>query len=348
MARAGKDFEKAVEAFCRHLDPNADCQFDVRVLDRDTGTPRQVDGWITLRPLGGHVAVSMLVSCKDHARPIDIQGVESCSAEMRSTGAAYGILYSRSGFSESAIAKGRALNIACCKLFTNQPPEVPAELFVEVFAAYPCYTMTAQARGEYDRQLRWHHFLKHPFLADPSIRYPAAHAICMTMSALFQRAASSTSAATGHDSLIEQIEVREAAFPPFDVHLALDWAWYTCKLNAYRISGSINYTDGAFTGSTTFPLLPLDRAPPSTQWTPCPPPVAPTSSLRHTLTVIAFPLPDDLLRATRAKRLFDNSLVRIGALQMPDVESLLLSKVANPFAQPLQMTTAFSIRPQGT
>ncbi len=31
MARAGKDFEKAVEAFCRHLDPNADCQCDIRV-----------------------------------------------------------------------------------------------------------------------------------------------------------------------------------------------------------------------------------------------------------------------------------------------------------------------------
>jgi hypothetical protein len=31
MARAGKDFEKAVEAFCRQLDPNAHCRCDIRV-----------------------------------------------------------------------------------------------------------------------------------------------------------------------------------------------------------------------------------------------------------------------------------------------------------------------------
>lgn len=346
MARAGKDFEKAVEAFCRYLDPNAHCQFDIMIKDRDTSTLRQVDGWIRLRVMGGHIPISMLVSCKDHARPIDIEGVEKCSAEMRSTGASHAILYSSSGFTAPAIEKGRALNIACCKLLRDQPPEVPAELFIEVFAVYPRYTMTAVPRGGHDRQLRWHRFLKHPFPSDPSIRYPAANVVTTAMSWLFHRAAATTT----HQPDMEQIEVVETVFPPFDIHIVLDWDWYTCRLNAYRISGSINCTDGAFAGTTTFPVVPIDRAPPSTQWQRCPPPVEPPTALRYTMTAISFPLPDDLLRRTRSLRLFGSDPVVFETCQMPDVERLIVQTAGGvsrwPFASGLQMTASFSVAPK--
>lgn len=350
MARAGKDFEKAVEAFCRHLDPNADCQFDIRVPDRDTGTLRQVDGWIKLRVLGGHVPINMLVSCKDQSRPIDIHGVEECSAEMRSTGASNAILYSSSGFTEPAITKGRALNIACCKLLVNQSPEMPSELFVHVVAAYPNYSLMAQPIGDCDKHLRWHRFLRFPLYETVAVRLTGAEFVTYSMAQMYGRATASNSGHQAHIEQVEYLHVRFEGLPHFDVHAVLHWEWYQCRLNAYRMSGSINVTDGGFVGSTTFPLLPLDSAPPSTQWERCEPPPAVVDAVRFTMTGIYFPLPEHLLQATRSRRLFAGPPITIAPNQVPGIEHLLLHTTregAIPlFPTGLQMTTSFSISPK--
>jgi hypothetical protein len=64
VTRPGKAFEKAVYAFARKLDPNADVIFDAKIPDRDTGKMRQCDVWINAK-FGGHWPISILVSCKD-------------------------------------------------------------------------------------------------------------------------------------------------------------------------------------------------------------------------------------------------------------------------------------------
>lgn len=350
MARAGKDFEKAVEAFCRHLDPKADCQFDIRVPDRDTKTLRQVDGWITLRVMGGHIPISMLVSCKDHARPIDIEGVEKCSAEMRSTGASHAILYSSSGFTAPAIEKGRALNIACCKLLIDQPPETPSELLLQVVAAYPTYSLIAQPVGPCDRRVGWHKVLQ--FQLHQSVTGPLSVAGFLTyiMAQMYGRATALQSGHPSHGAEIEVLHMRYEGLPECDVHMVLDWDWYKCRLNAYRVSGSINETDGSFVGSTTFPLVPLDSAPPSTTWERCNRPTDAVDVLRFTMSGIYFPLPEHLFQATRSRRLFAGEPVRIVPNQIPGIEHLLLASqrgdTATAFQSGLQMTTSFSVTPK--
>src|SRR5947207_13958805 len=108
MAKVGKDFEVAVGQFVRTLTDSAIVNFDHRVPDRHTGKPRQVDVWVT-GTFGGHIPFSMLISCKDHKRPLDVPEVESAAAERASTGASMVVLYSSSGFGETALAKADAL-----------------------------------------------------------------------------------------------------------------------------------------------------------------------------------------------------------------------------------------------
>lgn len=84
--------------------------------------------------LGDHIPMSILVSCKDHSRPLDIGEAEMFAAEMRSLGATQGVLYSRSGFTLRAIAR-LPQELLCRTLATKS-----------VFAGGPCSFPAPTAR----------------------------------------------------------------------------------------------------------------------------------------------------------------------------------------------------------
>jgi hypothetical protein len=69
--RHGLAFEKAVHVFANTLDSKAEVLFDHKVPDRDTGTPRQCDVWINAK-FGGHWPLSILVSCKDQKKKLNV------------------------------------------------------------------------------------------------------------------------------------------------------------------------------------------------------------------------------------------------------------------------------------
>src|SRR2546430_2453487 len=98
MARkSGRDFEEAVFSLVKALDPTADVKFDHKVIDRDTGTPRQVDVWVNGK-YGGHFPFSLLISCKDYNRKVTVQQMGTFCDELRSTSASFGVIYSHAGF----------------------------------------------------------------------------------------------------------------------------------------------------------------------------------------------------------------------------------------------------------
>lgn len=132
----GLAFEKAVYAFANTLDSKAEVLFDHKVIDRDTGTPRQCDVWINAK-FGGHWPLSILVSCKDHKSKLDINDVGTFLEEKRSTGANYGVIYSKSGFTKHAIEKAKVNGIACCRLYQNEPADIPELIIFESFACLP-------------------------------------------------------------------------------------------------------------------------------------------------------------------------------------------------------------------
>jgi len=136
MSKHGADFEKAVFEFAKTLNPSAEVLFNHKVPDADTKTMRQCDVWINAK-LGGHFPLHILVSCKDHARKLDIGDIGTFRDEIRSTGASAGIIYSKSGFTRQALGKAKMSGIACCRLYQNQPADTPVLTGIESFVFSP-------------------------------------------------------------------------------------------------------------------------------------------------------------------------------------------------------------------
>ncbi|MCF7956642.1 MAG: restriction endonuclease, partial [Phycisphaerae bacterium] len=124
MTGSSKQFEKDVWAFANTLSTSAEVLFDHKVMDKDTGSQRQVDVWINAK-LGNHIPISILVSCKNYKRKLDITHIESFIAEVHSTSASTGVIYSSSGFTKPALKKAESHGMACCRLFRNEPTDIP-------------------------------------------------------------------------------------------------------------------------------------------------------------------------------------------------------------------------------
>ena len=136
MSKHGADFEKAVFEFAKTLKPSVEVLFNHKVPDADTKTMRQCDVWINAK-LGGHFPLHILVSCKDHTRKLHVGDIGTFRDEIRSTGASTGIIYSKSGFTRQALEKAQASGIVCCRLYQNQPAEMPVLTGIESFIFSP-------------------------------------------------------------------------------------------------------------------------------------------------------------------------------------------------------------------
>jgi len=134
--RVGSQFETAVFAFAKGLNPDAEVLFNHSVPDRDTGAPRQCDVWINAK-LGGHWPLSILVSCKDHKRKLDSGHIGTFRDEVRSTGASTGVIYSHSGFTKVALEKARSSGLSCCQIYQNEPADIPEAICFEQFLCSP-------------------------------------------------------------------------------------------------------------------------------------------------------------------------------------------------------------------
>lgn len=131
--RVGSEFEEAVFRFVKSLDPHAEVLLNHSVPDRDTGEPRQCDVWINAK-FGGHLPLSILVSCKDHKRKLHSGDIGTFRDEVRSTGASAGVIYSRAGFTEPALRKAQANGYPCCRIYQHEPADIPGAFYFEQFA----------------------------------------------------------------------------------------------------------------------------------------------------------------------------------------------------------------------
>lgn len=152
MAKAGRQFEKDVWNFVSALAPNSEVLFDQKVKDKDTGQLRQVDAWINTK-LGGHIPISILVSCKDHSRKVTITQIETFASERESTCASMGIIYSSSGFSKNALSKADSYSIVCCQLFKGTPSPLPQIITFTTFVCRPCFRISLEKPSTNDLKL---------------------------------------------------------------------------------------------------------------------------------------------------------------------------------------------------
>jgi hypothetical protein len=265
MSQSSIQFEKDVWAFVKSLDSSAQVLFDHTVLDKDTGTPRQVDAWVNAK-FGGHIPISILVSCKQHGRKLNITHIDSFAAEVRATGASTGVIYSSAGFSGPALKKANAHGLACCRLFRNQSGEVPQSL---VFWYYFC--------GSHLR-------LKIP---DDEIGRLMQRGITTWKALLSMRTCeggilideiAEESRKKEQDSVkgtsivppdwAARYRVSPVDDPAFTFRLIIMgwWEVFRARLECYLIDGSYCYSDGSFRGSVRSPVIDTWSTHPGPGW----------------------------------------------------------------------------------
>ena len=306
MARRGETFERSVFEYCKSLDPAAQVIFDHKVPDRDTGALRQADVWINCKLLGQH-PVSVLVSCKDHARPLDVSEIETFLAEIRSTGAGFGILYARAGFTQNALRKARAHGIACCRLFDNAPPERPSELLMRAFLAHPLYVLLVHTAHSRDLpRVRWCE-LPGVHVAGRTFAFSEVIALRCRDMLTASSEARNTDLQSGIDWPASDVS------PPFRLEFAMFWQWYQGQLNAFSLAGSFDAVQQLFRGSTQVGPMPLSHVPSSEAWQLCERPNDSVDQLQLAVSALAAPAPAGVAAAMAGSSVFFGGPWRFGS-----------------------------------
>ena len=257
----GLAFENAVYAFVNTLDPNAEVLFDHKVPDRDTGTPRLCDVWINAK-FGDHWPLSILVSCKDHKKKLNVNDIGTFRDEIRSTGASTGVIYSKSGFTKPAIEKARANGIACCRLYENEPSDMPNIFAFESYAFTPQVKITL-VEEIYDPMIKtWGDLFKltengTPLVELIEVAYLDAEKKSVEESKQFGKPYNwELTLRIVPDNWTDELELKVYG----------NWKKYRGKMEATLYNGSYSISNNSFKGTISGPWVDTKGATPGDAW----------------------------------------------------------------------------------
>lgn len=293
--REWREFEKAVARFLQALGPTAKVSHDVRLPDAHTGLPRQRDVWIEAN-LFGHFPVKVLVSCKRWKRVLHEGDIDHFKGEFDSADANLGVIYSKTGFNDAAVEKARKLNFSCCRLYENEPADLPQVVWFNIYCLTPRLDLGLYARIDDE----WG---------------------CTTWGDVFRLQADTPDRSTTLlDRLVETYNlcqysvqetlVEEKRFPaqwasecrldaegrePLRVRVGGAWNIYAGKVEAHLLAGSYNVTSGEFAGEQAGPTVDTEGEHPGPGWNLIEPPPAEIPA-RFACMVLQRPVRDNLLR----------------------------------------------------
>ncbi len=260
----GKDFELAVYAFAQTLDPKAEVIFDHKVRDRETGDLQQVDVWINAT-IGGHTPLSVLVSCKDDARKIDNQKMKAFLGELRSTSASTGIIYSRMGFTRPALKKAKMNGIACCRMYRDQPADLPHLVWLKSFACAPKLSIELPELDQWPFQA-WRELLDY-VLETSEGRLSIADLIVRNFNEGTREALRSHNV-DGNifpDDWYADVTITAHTFTGV-VRLRCHWKRYVGRLEAHLLNGSYSILNDNYRGTLAMPILDMQGSTPGAGW----------------------------------------------------------------------------------
>lgn len=256
-----REFEKAVAEFHRSLDPNARVEHDVRLPDKQTGSPRQRDVWIEGKVSG--IQVKALVSCKRYQRVVDSGDIDRFYGEFLNSGAHIGLLYSYSGFSRPALEKAKKLDIPTYTLFSGEPNRIPQRIEFYWLLTLPEYTIDAGGDFKKLGVDSW------DALLDLSPPGEAESVVESCANELVARARAERTPA----GLTIPVNIRthrmlkpsESEEPCASFGVRCRWKAYISKQEAIRLSGRYSFGEQTFEGTQTSP--PIDTLhPPGEGW----------------------------------------------------------------------------------
>ena len=252
ISRPWRQFEIAVHEFVRTLDPTAVALFDHRVPDRDTGRLRQVDVWINAK-LGRHIPYTVLVSCKNIRRPLDVPVIESLQAQVASTGANMGVVYSSSGFTRSALEKAKANGLTCCRLYQNEPADIPV---IQHYACASSIRLSLPLPILFNRALTWNEL----FDLEIDTRDGRARVIDSIEQVYYAGERQSVAGRPTNQFPVNwssEIQISTSPAGPAIASIRIDGYWrkFVGRLDAHLLKGSYCFANNSFLGDQAGPII---------------------------------------------------------------------------------------------
>lgn len=249
--RLGAEYEEAVYRFVKILDPTAEVILDHSVPDRDTGEPRQCDVWINAK-FGGHWPLSILVSCKDHKRKLHSGDIGTFRDEVYSTGASTGVIYSRAGFTKPALRKAKVNNFSCCRIYQNEPADIPGSLCFIQFACSPQIRLAMKPDLQNNNLKTWH---------DMFVLKQDERTILDVICAETENCEETTVMEAINTGLFPRDWEKEIHFVNNNDHRSISiqifgrWKKYQARIEATLLEGSYCINDGLYWGKQAGPWI---------------------------------------------------------------------------------------------
>jgi hypothetical protein len=269
MSKLGQDFEQAVCEFARTLDASAEVLFNHLVPDRDTGKPRQCDAWINTS-FGQHWPLSILLSCKDRSksgRRLHSGDIGAFCDEVRSTGANLGVIYTNTGFTSPALEKARANSITCCRLYQDEPADVPTVLCFEQFTCGESIRLIVQTDLEEPWLKTWNDL----FEIQPQECRIGATVLDLVCDSFRRREETVVKEAGEAGTFPRDFETQtsvkvEGIEGSVVIRLLCTWKRYRARVEAHFIKGSWSILTGSFRGVIAVPPISMKHGHPGEGW----------------------------------------------------------------------------------
>lgn len=269
--KAWREFEQAVAKFAAAMDPCAKVDHDVKLPDRHSHHPRQRDVWIEAK-ICKHFPIAVLVGCKHWKKRVDQGHIDAFNGEIASSRAHKGVMYSYSGFTRPALKKATELGICCCRLFRDEPAEIPECL---TFHAYHCRTRVSLTVSPVP--IPGNSVNTWGDLFDLTVSEDGSETLLLDeIVRKYQKAESDavqamnkcvTKVPQPFDAEVSLPPVAEDR-PPLRAIAHGTWKFYRAKLDAYLLKGSYSFTTGEYLGQIATPSVDRLSIDPGPGWEP--------------------------------------------------------------------------------
>ncbi len=257
-----RQFEIAVATFMAAIGPGAKVTHDAKIPDIHTGHLRQRDVWIEWS-IGNHFPAKALVSCKHSSKKLDQKDIDHFNGEFISSGAQIGIIYSKSGFNDHAIQKSRQLRFHCCKLYEDEPADLPESLsFGPAYNFRPAFQVSVNGDAAPFGFKTWREVLNLPF-ESRTVLDAFADSIEAHQSIEGMRDARWARARNGSRFVVR---IDQTGMPELGLVLKVIDRAYRAKIELTMLNGSYNITADSFLGSQSGPWIDTQSVHPGSGW----------------------------------------------------------------------------------
>jgi len=301
-----KQFEEAVAVFLKALSPDSTVKHNIYEKDRHSGRRRQRD-IIVETTLLNQFPIKILISCKRIMKKLNQNDIDTFLGNLHSSEAAFGMIYSYSGFTKYAIEKAENIGtICCCNLYENRPPEIPQVIIMSSYCCIP--RISFEVHGDIDERskLKTYNDL---FFQD--IINAKGKKIIDVLSEKYHEATEELrKKATDKPFLMDwkvPIGCFNDDFSNIELIYIISWEIYRGKIDAYLIKGSYIYGKNIFIGQQKSPDIDLHGLTPGPGWELIPRDKINTESTNMVVMLYPSDIREGLLKSFRKRKLLISS-----------------------------------------